>query len=145
MPGADLRSRPSGAACGPVVGNRKSGGDNQETEPDLDRGGRTAAIPKPWPTRSRSSATRTRRNSPVINIGGTYVTGPEEGAYVINELVQPNAVISSHVNEDATRDGQPLEGTRTATFVKAVNVPVHIPLSGRTMAFDDRGSCVEGC
>ena len=81
----------------------------------------------------------------VMNIGDVFTTGPTEAAYVINDLVRPASVIPSHANEEATRDGQVIEGTRTATFVEAVNVPVHLPLSGRTMAFDDRGTCVEGC
>jgi L-ascorbate metabolism protein UlaG (beta-lactamase superfamily) len=81
----------------------------------------------------------------VINIGDTFTTGPGEAAYVINELVKPNAVIPSHANEEATRGGDVLPGTRTETFMKAVKVPVHLPLSGRTMAFDGAGSCVAGC
>ena len=81
----------------------------------------------------------------VINIGGTFTTGPSEAAYVIGEMVQPNAVIPSHANEEATRDGELLPGTRTATFAEAVSVPVYLPLSGRTLAFDDQGRCVGGC
>ena len=81
----------------------------------------------------------------VMNIGDTFTTGPTEAAYVINDLVRPRSVIPSHANEEATRDGRVLEGTRTATFVEAVRVPVHLPLSGRTLAFDGMGRCVEGC
>ena len=81
----------------------------------------------------------------VINIGGTFTTGPTEAAYVINELVKPASVIASHANEPATEGGKLQEGTRTAAFKAAVKVPVHLPLSGRTMAFDARGKCVEGC
>lgn len=81
----------------------------------------------------------------VINIGDTFTTGPTEAAYVINELVQPNAVIASHANEEATRNGEVLPGTRTAAFIEATGVPVHVPLSGLTMAFDGDGRCVEGC
>jgi hypothetical protein len=29
--------------------------------------------------------------------------------------------------------------------MKAVKVPVHVPLSGKTMAFDGGGKCVSGC
>jgi hypothetical protein len=29
--------------------------------------------------------------------------------------------------------------------MKAVKVPVHIPLSGKTMEFDNNGKCVAGC
>ena len=81
----------------------------------------------------------------VMNIGDTFTTGPKEAAYVINELVKPNAVIASHVNEVATKGGKVLPGTKTETFIKAVKVPVHLPLSGRTMSFDSAGKCVAGC
>lgn len=81
----------------------------------------------------------------VMNIGDVFTTGPTEAAFVINELVRPRAVIPSHANEEATRDGQVIEGTRTATFIEAVSVPVHLPLSGRTLEFDADGACVAGC
>ena len=81
----------------------------------------------------------------VMNIGDTYTTGPKEAAYVINELIKPNAVIPSHANEVATSDGKVITGTRTHTFIEATNVPVHLPLSGKTMEFDANGNCVSGC
>ncbi|WP_165857266.1 MBL fold metallo-hydrolase [Marinobacter sp. JSM 1782161] len=81
----------------------------------------------------------------VINIGDTYTTGPTEAAYVVNELVEPASVIPSHANEPATKDGKVQAGTRTAAFIEAVDVPAHVPLSGRTMAFDASGRCAEGC
>ena len=81
----------------------------------------------------------------VINIGDTFSTGPTEAAYVINDLVKPAAVIASHANEVGTRDGKVLPGTRTEAFIKAVKVPVHVPLSGKTMEFDAGGKCVGGC
>lgn len=81
----------------------------------------------------------------VMNIGDTFTTGPTEAAYVINNLVQPKAVIASHANEPATSGGKVQAGTRTALFRDSVNVPVHVPLSGRTMSFDGAGSCVGGC
>lgn len=81
----------------------------------------------------------------VMNIGDTYTTGPEEAAYVINEMVKPNAVIASHANEEATKNGKLVVGTRTDIFIKATKVPVYIPLSGSTMEFDGKGKCVAGC
>lgn len=81
----------------------------------------------------------------VINIGDTYTTGPKEAAYVINELIKPTSVIASHANEAATRGGKVIKGTRTDTFIRASRVPVHIPISGRTMEFDFRGRCTTGC
>ena len=81
----------------------------------------------------------------VMNIGDTYTTGPKEAAYVVNELVQPSAVIASHANEAATKDGKVIPGTRTDSFIHASKVPVHLPLSGRTMSFDASGRCMEGC
>jgi len=81
----------------------------------------------------------------VMNIGDTYTTGPKEAAFVVNELVKPNAVIASHANEVATKGGKVVAGTKTDTFMKATKVPVHLPLSGRTMEFDGSGNCVSGC
>ena len=81
----------------------------------------------------------------VMNIGDTYTTGPKEAAYVINELIKPNAVIASHANEAATLSGKVISGTRTETFIKTTHVPVHLPLSGITMAFNHNAKCVSGC
>lgn len=81
----------------------------------------------------------------VLNIGGTFTTGPKEAAYVINELVQPASVIVSHANEEATRNGKLLPDTRTTQFIDAVRVPVHVPLSGKVMRFDGKGGCTAGC
>jgi len=81
----------------------------------------------------------------VINIGGTFTTGPLEAAYVINELVKPRSVIVSHANEQATEDGKLRPITKTEVFKKAAEVPVHLPLSGRTMQFNADGNCVAGC
>ena len=81
----------------------------------------------------------------VMNIGDTFTTGPKEAAYVINELVKPVSVIASHANEVATQGGKVVPGSKTDTFIKAVTVPVHVPLSGRTMSFDGDGRCVAGC
>ena len=81
----------------------------------------------------------------VMNIGDGFSTGPKEAAYVINELVQPASVIASHANEVATKGGQVLPGTKTEAFKSAVKVPVHVPLSGKTLEFDSSGKCVGGC
>jgi L-ascorbate metabolism protein UlaG (beta-lactamase superfamily) len=81
----------------------------------------------------------------VINIGDTFTTGPKEAAFVVNELIQPVAVIASHANEAATKGGKVIAGTRTETFIKNTRVPVYLPLSGRTMEFDSSGQCVAGC
>lgn len=81
----------------------------------------------------------------VMNIGGTFTTGPAEAAHVINVMVKPNSVIASHANEVATKDGKLLPGSKTAAFIKAVRVPVHVPLSGKTMEFNPSGKCVAGC
>ncbi len=81
----------------------------------------------------------------VMNIGDIFTTGPTEAAFVMNELVKPNAVIASHANEVATKDGKVIPGTKTETFMKATKATVHLPLSGRTMGFDGSGTCVSGC
>ena len=81
----------------------------------------------------------------VLNIGDTYTTGPEEAAYVVNDLIKPNAVIASHANEAATQDGMVRDGTRTKQFISLSSVPVHVPLSGKTMSFDGSANCTGGC
>jgi L-ascorbate metabolism protein UlaG (beta-lactamase superfamily) len=81
----------------------------------------------------------------VMNIGDTFTTGPTEAAYVINDLVKPASVIASHANEPATLGGKVKSGTRTDAFIKATKVPVHVPLSGKTMEFNGEGKCVAGC
>jgi L-ascorbate metabolism protein UlaG (beta-lactamase superfamily) len=81
----------------------------------------------------------------VMNMGDGFTTGPAEAAYVINDLVKPASVIPSHANEVGTVDGKVRPGSKTETFVKAIKVPAHIPLSGRTMEFNGAGKCVAGC
>ena len=81
----------------------------------------------------------------VMNIGDGFTTGPAEAAYVINELVKPASVIPSHANEVGTVGGKVRAGSKTEAFAKASKVPVHVPLSGKTMEFDAGGKCTAGC
>ena len=81
----------------------------------------------------------------VMNIGDTYTTGPEEAAWVVNKLIKPKSVIPSHANQPSTSGGKVIAGTRTDAFIKASKVTVHLPISGRTMTFNDKGKCVAGC
>ena len=82
----------------------------------------------------------------VINAGGIYTSGPKEAAYSITELIRPKAVIPHHMNEAATEKGELKPGTKTALFKSLIkNIPVHIPLSGRTMEFNGEGQCLKGC
>ena len=81
----------------------------------------------------------------VMNIGDGFTTGPDEAAYVINELVKPAAVILSHANEVGTKGGKAIPGSKTDRFMKAAKVPVHVPLSGKTVEFDAAGKRTAGC
>ena len=81
----------------------------------------------------------------VFNIANRVMTGPTEAAYVINELVEPNAVVASHANEMATKGSKLLPNTKTATFKAETKVPVYSPLSRRTMEFGSDGKCHSGC
>ncbi|MDB5915409.1 MAG: metal-dependent hydrolase [Ramlibacter sp.] len=81
----------------------------------------------------------------VMNMGDGFTTGPAEAAYVINELVKPASVIASHANEVGTVGGKVRPGSKTEAFIKAAKVPVHVPLSGKTMEFDAGGKCTAGC
>ena len=81
----------------------------------------------------------------VMNIGDTFTTGPQEAAWVINNLIKPAAVIASHANQPSTQGGKVIAGTRVELFSKMSKVPVHVPLSGRSMSFDNNGKCTSGC
>jgi L-ascorbate metabolism protein UlaG (beta-lactamase superfamily) len=86
-----------------------------------------------------------KANLMLLNLGLSAMDAVP-AAHVTNELVRPNAVIVTHVNEAATQGGKLLPQSRTATYVGLVkNRPVHLALSGRTMEFDGSGKCVAGC
>ena len=85
-------------------------------------------------------------NLAVMSIGGNpNMAGPNEAAYVMNDLVRPASVIPWHANEAATQGGKVQPSTKTAAFQRAAKMPVHVALSGRTMEFDGAGRCVAGC
>lgn len=70
----------------------------------------------------------------------------EETAFAVNDLIQPNAVIASHVNEAATSNGKVKPESQTKEFIELVKGrPVHLPLSGKTMEFDGNAKCTAGC
>ena len=84
-------------------------------------------------------------NLAVMNMGA-FSMQSEESAFAVNELIQPKAVIPSHVNEAATTGGKVNPGSKTAQFIELVKGrPVHLPLSGRTMQFDGNAKCLAGC
>jgi L-ascorbate metabolism protein UlaG (beta-lactamase superfamily) len=85
-----------------------------------------------------------KANLAVLNLGvnpGIFVSG----AHAVNELIRPASVIFTHVNEPATEGGKLLAKSKTAAVIKDLKVPGHLAISGRTMEFDGRGSCVAGC
>jgi hypothetical protein len=70
----------------------------------------------------------------------------DRGGQNSDELIEPAAVIASHVNEGATSGGKVRPDSRTAAFVNQVKGrPVHLALSGKTMDFDGNAKCVSGC
>ena len=82
----------------------------------------------------------------IVNMGDIFTMGPEEAAWAVNELIRPLAVIPTHANEEATVGGALKPGSRTETFSALVrNIPVYLPLSGRTMTFDGDANCLAGC
>jgi L-ascorbate metabolism protein UlaG (beta-lactamase superfamily) len=86
-----------------------------------------------------------RANLAVVNMGA-FAMQSEEAAYAVNELIQPSAVIPSHVNEMATAFGKVIPTSKTRQFIDLVKGrAVHVPLSGRTMEFDGQARCVSGC
>jgi L-ascorbate metabolism protein UlaG (beta-lactamase superfamily) len=86
-----------------------------------------------------------RPNLAVMNMGA-YAMQSEEAAFAVNELIRPNAVLASHVNEAATSRGRVNPGTSTKQFIDLVKGrPVHLPLSGKTMEFGGDAQCSAGC
>jgi L-ascorbate metabolism protein UlaG (beta-lactamase superfamily) len=84
-------------------------------------------------------------NLAVMNMGA-FAMQSEESAFAVNDLIQPNAVIPSHVNEAATTEGKVNPGTKTKQFIDLVKGrSVHVPLSGKTMEFNGDAKCVTGC
>jgi L-ascorbate metabolism protein UlaG (beta-lactamase superfamily) len=82
----------------------------------------------------------------VMNAGGIYTSGPKEAVYSVSKLIQPKAVIPHHMNEAATENGNLKADTKTAQFKELIkDIPVHLPISGRTMEFDGDGKCLNGC
>jgi L-ascorbate metabolism protein UlaG (beta-lactamase superfamily) len=85
-----------------------------------------------------------KANLAVLNLGvnpGIFISG----AYAINELLRPESVIFSHVNEPATEGGKLLPKSKTAALIKNLQHPAYLAISGRTMEFDGNGKCVAGC
>jgi L-ascorbate metabolism protein UlaG (beta-lactamase superfamily) len=79
-------------------------------------------------------------------MGDIFTMGPEEAAFAVKELIKAKAVIPEHANEAATSGGKVLPKSRTARFIDLVKgIPVHVPLSGKTMEFDKNATCVAGC
>jgi L-ascorbate metabolism protein UlaG (beta-lactamase superfamily) len=84
-------------------------------------------------------------NLAVMNMGA-FAMQSEEAAFAVNELIRPNTVIPSHVNEAATAEGKVIPGTKTKQFIDLVKGrSVHIPLSDKPMEFNGNGKCVTGC
>ncbi len=84
-------------------------------------------------------------NLAVMNMGANAMQS-EEAAFAVNELIRPNAVIPSHVNEAATSGGKVRPESKTKQFIDLVKGrPVHVPLSGKTMEFDGNAKCIAGC
>ena len=86
-----------------------------------------------------------KMNLAVMNIGA-FAMQSEEAAFAVNELIQPNAVIPSHVNEAVTTGGKVNPGTKTKQFIDLVKGwSVHLPLSGKMMEFNGDAKCISGC
>jgi L-ascorbate metabolism protein UlaG (beta-lactamase superfamily) len=86
-----------------------------------------------------------KANLAVYNLGSSAGT-IASSAHAISDLVRPESVILTHVNEAATEGGKLRPLSRTAAIVKEVKrATPHLAISGRTMEFDGRGRCVSGC
>ena len=100
----------------------------------------------------------------VLNMSDTATLGPDEAAFAAQELIQPQTVIPSHINEAATAGGAVRAGTRLERFIsqmaarstsglgeifrrpgrptRPLAISIVLPLSGVTREFDGRGRCL---
>jgi len=85
-----------------------------------------------------------RANLVQLNYGASALSA-QAAAHVIDTVVQPNAVILSHVNEAATSGGKIRAGTRSAELISLAKAPIHPALSGKVMEFDGNAKCAVGC
>ncbi len=84
-------------------------------------------------------------NLAVVNMGGKFSMGPEEAAWAVKRLIKPKSVIPSHANQVSTTGGVVNADTNLERFIDLLKgIPIHIPLSNRTMEFDGNGRCVAG-
>ena len=76
-----------------------------------------------------------------------YLAVEHEKAFAINELILPTSVIVTHVNEEATFNGNVLPGTTTENFLSQLDAGIAgiVPTSGDDKFFDGNGVCVQGC
>jgi hypothetical protein len=82
----------------------------------------------------------------VIVLAGMVPAGYVAFDFLRKELKSHQAETRSVVMDLQTQTVEEIRaGTRTETFIKAVSVPVHVPLSGKTMSFDGMGKCTSGC
>ena len=83
-------------------------------------------------------------NLMVANISDTATLGPDEGAFVAQQLVKPRTVIPSHINEAATSGGA-AAGQRMQRFIQdlaGTDIAVVLPLSERVLQLDGSGNCL---
>ena len=67
-------------------------------------------------------------------------------AQSLNELIRPAAVVFTHPNEAVTEGGKLRPASRAAALMKMLKgMTSHLAVSGRTMEFDGKGTCVAGC
>ena len=86
-----------------------------------------------------------KANLAIINAGGLFTSRPKEAAFSINELIEPNAMIPQHTNEEATKGRKLKADTKTAMFASLIKgITVHLPLSSVTMEFDGNAKWVKG-
>jgi len=85
-----------------------------------------------------------KANLAVLNLGvnpGIYISA----GYAINDLIRPESVILTHVNEPATEGGKLRPKSKTAAVIKDLKPSAYLAISGRTMEFDAEGRCAAGC
>jgi hypothetical protein len=91
-----------------------------------------------WETQSKFY----RPNLAIVHMGDLFTMGPDEAAFAVNQLIKPRSVIPEHANQESTKGGVAVPGTRLERFISQVKgTRVVLPLSGIKIACDGKGNC----
>jgi L-ascorbate metabolism protein UlaG (beta-lactamase superfamily) len=94
-----------------------------------------------WETQSKFY----RPNLAIVHGGDLFTMGPDEAAFAVKQLIKPRSVIPEHFNQESTKQGVVVSGTKLERFIQQLGGQaqsrVIVPLSGVPISCDGQGNC----